>query len=136
MADFAHAVAPPERPHWPGAGRAALLFVGIPLTAALVLAAAPLSEPPPPSALPARAVRSAAEAGVAPSPAPRAPERDCDEVTRILAPGWPRPVLRTVAAPRPPAPPRPARAAPMVAAAPAVAAVVAGDIERVPVQSP
>jgi hypothetical protein len=35
-----------EPARWPGSDRAAVLFVGIPLTAALVLAAAPLTEPP------------------------------------------------------------------------------------------
>jgi hypothetical protein len=35
-----------EPARWPGGDRAAVLFVGIPLMTALVLAAAPLSEPP------------------------------------------------------------------------------------------
>ena len=62
MFDYGRAVPLPEAARWPGAGRAAALFVGVPLTAALVLAAAPLSEPPPPpamSALPEQVARPA-----------------------------------------------------------------------------
>jgi hypothetical protein len=47
MSDHVQAVPPAETTRWPGAGRAAALFVGVPLAAALVLAATPLSEPPP-----------------------------------------------------------------------------------------
>ena len=93
-----------QRPRWPGAGRAAVLFVGVPLTAALVLAATPLSEPPVPSppavaALPSSAAVPAATH--APDAEPRvsrvALERDCDEVVRrVLAASRsnaPRPVV-------------------------------------------
>ncbi len=85
-----------QRRRWPGAGRAAVLFVGVPLTAALVLAATPLSEPPvasPPAvaALPSAAAKPAAthapDAALGALDAePRvsrvALERDCDEVVR------------------------------------------------------
>jgi hypothetical protein len=93
-----------QRRRWPGAGRAAVLFVGVPLTAALVLAATPLSEPPvasPPAvaALPSAAAKPAATH--APDAEPRvsrvALERDCDEVVRrVLAAcrsNAPRPVV-------------------------------------------
>jgi len=93
-----------QTPRWPGAGRAAVLFVGVPLTAALVLAATPLSEPPVPSlpavaALPSTAAVPAATH--APDAEPRvsrvALERDCDEVVRrVLAArrsNAPRPVV-------------------------------------------
>jgi hypothetical protein len=77
-----------------------VLFVGVPLPAALVLAATPLSEPPvasPPAvaALPSAAVNPAATHAAdavlgAPDAEPRvsriALERDCDEVVRrVLA---------------------------------------------------
>jgi len=100
-----------QRRRWPGAGRAAVLFVGVPLTAALVLAATPLSEPPvasPPAvaALPSAAAKPAAthapDAALGALDAePRvsrvALERDCDEVVRrVLAArrsNAPRPVV-------------------------------------------
>jgi hypothetical protein len=93
-----------QRRRWPGAGRAAVLFVGVPLTAALVLAATPLSEPPVPSppavaALPsAAAVPAATYTPDAEPPVSRvALERDCDEaVRRVLAArrsNAPRPVV-------------------------------------------
>jgi hypothetical protein len=47
MEDDPSASGPPSRTRrWPGGDRAAALLVGVPLTAALVLAATPLSEPP------------------------------------------------------------------------------------------
>ena len=93
-----------QTPHWPAAGRAAVLFVGVPLTAALVLAATPLSEPPVPSAPAVAALPSATAvppATHAPDAEPRvsrvALERDCDEVVRrVLAArrsNAPRPVV-------------------------------------------
>lgn len=110
-ADRARTVPPSQTPRWPGAGRAAVLFVGVPLTAALVLAATPLSEPPVPSPPAVAALPSAAAvpaATHAPDAALRAPdaeprvsrvalERDCDEVVRrVLAArrsNAPRPVV-------------------------------------------
>ncbi len=80
-----------QRRRWPGAGRAAVLFVGVPLTAALVLAATPLSEPPVASPPAVAALPLAAPAAThAPAAEPRvsgvALERDCDEVVRrVLA---------------------------------------------------
>lgn len=82
-----------QTPRWPGAGRAAVLFVGMPLTVALVLAATPLSEPPVPSAPAVAALPSAAAvpaATQAPAAGPRmsrvALEHDCDDVVRrVLA---------------------------------------------------
>src|SRR5207248_2911803 len=60
MDDDALTPPPSARTRWPGSDRAAVIFVGVPLMAALVLAAAPLSEPPAltaVAALPSRAVR-------------------------------------------------------------------------------
>ncbi|HEV8586222.1 MAG TPA: hypothetical protein VGT02_14750 [Methylomirabilota bacterium] len=157
MADYARAVPPPERPHWPGTGRAAALFVGIPLTAALVLAAAPLSEPPaqPPavSLLPAALVRPAAAAGPV-LRALRPPlRRDCDAPARaagrsraqapdviVVTPRAAAPAPRNPSVPRiipVMAPPMPravtGRTGPL--APPFIAAVVPG-VERVVLQSP
>jgi len=100
--DRARPVPSSPTPRWPGAGRAAVLFVGVPLTAAVVLAATPLSEPPVPSppavaALPsAAAVPATTHASDAEPRVSRvALERDCDEVVRrVLA-------ARRSSAPRP-----------------------------------
>jgi len=85
MSGYTQAVPPPETTRWPGAGRAAALFVGVPLTAALVLAATPLSEPPPmPPAVSALPSRVTAPAAI-PVPAAVSREaigRDCAEVVR------------------------------------------------------
>jgi len=102
--DRARPVPSSPTPRWPGAGRAAVLFVGVPLTAAVVLAATPLSEPPVPSppavaALPsAAAVPATTHASDAEPRVSRvALERDCDEVVRrVLAArrsNAPRPVV-------------------------------------------
>jgi len=102
--DRARPVPSSPTPRWPGAGRAAVLFVGMPLTAAVVLAATPLSEPPVPSppavaALPsAAAVPATTHASDAEPRVSRvALERDCDEVVRrVLAArrsNAPRPVV-------------------------------------------
>ena len=105
-----------------GGDRAAALFVGLPLTVALVLAAAPLSEPPAhfsPSALPARMTT------IAPSPAPRAAFPRTIVVPRVGAAGRAPGAGRgaTIARARPPLAPRS-----MV--------VVARGVERVEIQSP
>ena len=57
-----------EPTRWPGGDRAAVLFVGIPLMAALVLAATPLSEPP---ALTAVAALGSPVVGLKPAAAQR-----------------------------------------------------------------
>ena len=68
-----------EPARWPGGDRAAVLFVGIPLMTALVLAAAPLSDPPAltaVAALPSRLIgldRDRAPRAVAVRPPARAP---------------------------------------------------------------
>jgi len=88
MSGYTQAGPPPETTRRPGSGRAAALVVGVPLTAALVLAATPLSEPPPTppavSALPSRVTAPAAIP--VPAAAPRASREaiggDCDEVVR------------------------------------------------------
>jgi len=103
---------PSERTRWPGSDRAAVIFVGVPLMAALVLAAAPLSEPPAltvVAALPSRAVRL---------------ERDGAQ--RIVAvPSRPRAPLHGVAAVR----------ARVALSARAIVGVAAG-VERVDIQAP
>ncbi len=102
--DRARPVPSSPTPRWPGAGRAAVLFVGVPLTAAVVLAATPLSEPPVPSPAAVAALPSAAAVSAtthASDAEPRvsrvALERDCDEVVRrVLAArrsNAPRPVV-------------------------------------------
>jgi len=88
MSDYTQATPPPETTRWPGATRAAALFVGVPLTAALVLAATPLSEPPPMppalSALPSSVTAAVArpELAAAPRASHEAIGRDCDKVAR------------------------------------------------------
>jgi hypothetical protein len=83
---------PPSRTtRWPGGDRAAALFVGLPLTAALVLAASPVSEPPPAvSALASSVATPGATSTAADAPAPPAGtlERNADGVVRpaIAAP--------------------------------------------------
>ncbi len=144
-----------QTPRWPGAGRAAVLFVGVPLTAALVLAATPLSEPPvpPPPAVAALPSAAAVPAAThAPDAGPRvsrvALERDCDEVVRrVLAArrsNAPRPVVvparPVVAAPAPRIVPasRVVTVAHVVGRplAPPSVVTVARGVERVELQSP
>jgi hypothetical protein len=138
MSDHTRAVPPPETTHWPGAGRAAALFVGVPLTAALVLAATPLSEPPPmPPAV--SALPSSVTAPVAvsvPAAAPRASReaigRDGDEVvSRAVAAA-----RRRGATPAVVRAPRIVTARRIVAIAPSRAVVAAHAAGRVEVQSP
>ncbi len=62
---------PSKKARWPGRDRAAVLFVGVPLAAALVLAASPLSEPPPLRSV-APLSQPPARTGVAPSSEPPA----------------------------------------------------------------
>jgi hypothetical protein len=152
--DRTRTVPPSQRPRWPGAGRAAVLFVGVPLTAALVLAATPLSELPVPSPPAVAALPSAAaapDATHARDAEPRvsrvALERDCDEVVRrVLArrSNAPRPVVvharPVVAAPAPRIVPasRLVTVAHVVGRplAPPSVVTVARGVERVEVQSP
>ena len=101
---------------------AATVFVGLPLTVALVLAAAPLSEPPArltPSALPARMITTA------PGPAPTAAFPGTLAASRVGAVGRA---------------PHPGRGATIARARPPLAArsmvVVARGVERVEIQSP
>jgi hypothetical protein len=81
MGEDTPTTSPPGPSRWPGRDRAAVLFVGIPLMAALVLAAAPLSEPPAltaVAALPSHVVgldRDGARRVVAVASRPRAPLR-------------------------------------------------------------